>query len=137
MKELVLDTNIFIRYLIEDIPFQYKESRKIFEAIENGTLKGLVSILVVNETIWILENYYEIKRSVYIPKLLQIFALKNLKFIEIAKEVLSLILKSMEASRLDFTDLYLLHISKKEKIASFDKDLKSFNTTTLSFIAKK
>ena len=127
MKELVLDTNIFIRYLIEDIPFQYKESRKIFEAIENGTLKGLVSILVVNETIWILENYYEIKRSVYIPKLLQIFALKNLKFIEIAKEVLSLILKSMEASRLDFTDLYLLHISKKEKIASFDKDLKSFN----------
>ena len=127
MKELVLDTNIFIRYLIEDIPFQYKESRKIFEAIENGTLKGLVSILVVNETIWILENYYEIKRSVYIPKLLQIFALKNLKFIEIAKEVLSLILKSMEASRLDFTDLYLLHTSKKEKIASFDKDLKSFN----------
>jgi len=127
MKELVLDTNIFIRYLIEDIPFQYKESRKIFEAIENGTLKGLVSILVVNETIWILENYYEIKRSVYIPKLLQIFALKNLKIIEIAKEVLSLILKSMEASRLDFTDLYLLHTSKKEKIASFDKDLKSFN----------
>ena len=137
MKELVLDTNIFIRYLIEDISFQYKESRKIFEAIENGTLKGLVSILVVNETIWILENYYEIKRSVYIPKLLQIFALKNLKIIEIAKEVLSLILKSMEASRLDFTDLYLLHTSKKEKIASFDKDLKSFNTTTLSFIAKK
>ena len=36
MKELVLDTNIFIRYFIEDIPFQYKESRKIFEDIENG-----------------------------------------------------------------------------------------------------
>lgn len=127
MKELVLDTNIFIRYFIEDIPSQYKESRKIFEDIENGKVKGLVSILVVNEIIWILENYYEIKRSVYIPKLLQIFALNNLKIIEISKDVLILILKSMETSRLDFTDLYLLHTNKKEKIVSFDKDLKSFN----------
>jgi predicted nucleic acid-binding protein len=59
MKQIFIDTNIILRLLLSDIPKQAEKARSIFKSIENKKSKGVISILVINKLIWILENYYE------------------------------------------------------------------------------
>lgn len=124
MIQAVLDTNIFIRFLIKDIESQFKQAKEIFEKIEKGKIKAKISILVINETIWILENYYELKREIYLSHLLKLLALKNLKIIEAKKTLIISVLKLMQKEKFDFTDIYLSQLSKPEELCSFDKDFK-------------
>ncbi len=124
MKELYLDTNVLLRYLLADLPDQFQQAKKIIEAVEKGDTTGFLSILVVNELIWILENYYSLKRNVYIPKLLKLFLIDQIKIIEVKKNILTKILERMQKQKIDFTDMYLAHIAPTEKIVSFDQDFK-------------
>lgn len=124
MKELILDTNVFIRFLIKDVPSQFEKAQKIFEKIEKQEAKGLVSILVVNEIVWILENFYDLKKEIYLPQLLKLLALKNIKVIEVKKNLLIRILQQMQKQKFDFTDIYLSQIAGDKKIFTFDKDFK-------------
>lgn len=126
MKELYLDTNVVLRYLLGDIPDQFQEAKKIIEAIEKGDTTGFLSILVINELIWILENYYHLKRNVYIPKLLKLFLIDRIKILEVKKDILTKILERMQKQKIDFTDLYLAHSVPKQQIVSFDEDLKKY-----------
>ena len=121
-KEVVLDTNIFVRFFIKDIKVQFQEAKKLFEEIENTKIVGRVSILVINELILILENYYELKRSLFIPKILKLLALKNIKIIEVKKNLVIKVLETLEKTKFDFTDIYLAGITNKGKIFTFDKD---------------
>lgn len=121
-KYFVLDTNIFLRFLIKDNKPQFEKAKAIFTGIEKGEISGRVSILVVNEIIWVLENFYGLKRAIYIPQLLSLFALKNIKVIEVKKSLIVRILQKMMEVRYDFTDLYLSEMAPKENILSFDKD---------------
>jgi len=122
-KELILDTNVFLRFLIDDVTLQFREAKEIFGKIEKGEIIGRVSILVINELIWILENYYELKRKVYIPRILKLLALKNLKVIEVKKSLIVGCLEKMEKTKFDFTDIYLSLVGTKKTVFSFDKDL--------------
>ncbi len=124
MKKFHIDTNIIIRFLIKDVATQFAEAKSFFEKIEKGKVKGVISILVVNETIWVLENYYELKRTIYIPLLLQLLALKNIVIKEIKKKVVVEVLEEMMKFSVDFTDLYLIKTKEEGEIISFDKDLK-------------
>ena len=124
MREVVLDTNIFIRYFLQDVKSQFKQAKKIFEDIEKEKIKAFVSILVINEIVWIMKKYYEIDRSKYIPKLIQLLLLKNVKVIEIEKKMLLTSLQALQKTNADFTDLYLLYTQSAKNILSFDKDFK-------------
>ena len=124
MKELILETNIFIRFFIKDVPSQFEKTREIFEKIEKREIKGFVSILVVNEIIWILENFYNLKREIYLPKLLKLLLLDNIKVIEVKKNLLIKVLQQMQKQKIDFTDIYLSQIAGDKKIFTFDKDFK-------------
>ena len=122
MKEILLDSNIFIRFLIQDVPSHFEQSKEIFEDIENEKTKGFVSVLVINEVIWILENFYELKRDTYIPRVLELLSLRNMKILEAKKDVVLSIMEEMPKHSFDFTDVYLFAIKGERKIASFDKD---------------
>lgn len=124
MKKASIDTNIVIRFLIKDAAKQFEEAKSFFENIEKGKIKVIMSILVINETIWILENYYELERTIYIPQLLQLLALKNIVIKEIKKKVVIEVLEEMMKFTLDFTDLYLAKTKEEGEIMFFDKDRK-------------
>lgn len=127
MKEVLLDSNVFIRFLIQDVPSHFKQAKEIFEDIEEGKIKGFVSLLVINEIIWILENFYELKRDIYIPKFLELLSLSNIKIMEVKKEAILIILQEMPKHTMDFTDVYLFQAKGKRAIASFDKDFEKMS----------
>lgn len=125
MKSVILDTNVFVRFFAKDIPPQFNQSQQIIKDIEDGQLKGLISILVINELVWILERFYKIERFDFIPKILNLLAYKNINIIEIKKAVIVEVLRKMETTSIDFTDLYLMETAGDKKIVSFDKDLQN------------
>lgn len=129
MVKTIIDTNIFLRFLTADIPVQHQKSEKIFTDIENGRQKGLVSILVINELIWIMDNFYHLKRSDYLPALCQLLSLKNITVIEYKKSQLLTALGELQSTSIDFTDLYLHYLSQNQiPIATFDKDFQKFKS---------
>lgn len=129
MKEVVIDSNVFIRLVVKDSPTQLLKAQALIKDIEQGNLHGLLSILVVNEIIWILEKFYDLKRKNFIPELLKFLALKNIKSIEVEKTLIIKILKIMQNRKFDFTDIYLSQITDKEKLFSFDEDFDKLFTT--------
>lgn len=118
-----IDTNIFIRFFIADIPEQFQQSKDILQKIEEKQIKGHVSLLVINEIIWIMEHYYNLNRSTYIPQLLKLLLLENIKIIELKKELIIKILQAMMKQKYDFTDMYVTEIAQEKTIYSFDKDI--------------
>ena len=93
--------------------------------IEKGEAAGLVSVLVINELIWVLEGFYEQKRKDYLTSVLKLIYLKKIKIMEIKKKDLLVILERLGKTGFDFTDLYLAHQSKllKAGLSTFDKKL--------------
>lgn len=124
-KVCLIDTNIILRFLIGDIPSQLEKSKKLFKEIEAKKSVGIVSLLVVNELIWIFEHFYEKKRDNFIPQILKLISLKNIKILETKKKELILILRKFEKTSFDFIDLYLSYFAEKLKfqLVSFDKKL--------------
>lgn len=123
MKELLLDTNVFIRFLIKNgSAVQFNSARRIFEDLEKEKTRGFISLLVLNETVWVLEHYYRLKREIYLPKLLDLLALEQMKIIETKKSLVVKVLQKMLRLKFDMTDIYLKEIKGKREILSFDKD---------------
>lgn len=124
-KHCLIDTNFILRFLLNDVPSQFKAAEKVFKQIEDKKTIGFISILVINELIWIFQHFYKKKRQEFIPQILKLLSLKNIKVLEIKKaELISLLQASLEKN-LDYTDLYLLWLSKKsgQSIQSFDRQL--------------
>ena len=124
-KTILVDTNVLLRLFLRDIEDQFDQSRKFFDQVEKGEVVAEISILVLNELIWIMETYYEKNRAEYLDPILNILSLKSVKILDADKKNTIKILKMMLIHRLDFTDLYLWIIGTKkgEKIISFDKKL--------------
>ncbi len=110
MDKKIIDTNIFLRHLLQDIPDQSHAATSIINDVEEGKITGLVSILVINELIWILEKFYLLRRAAYIPKLIKLLHLDHLKVMEAKKELIEQVLEKMRKQKIDFTDIYLADI---------------------------
>lgn len=128
MREIVIDTNVILRLLLGDIPQQTQKSKKLFQAIEKGRKKGMISVLVINELVWILEHFYQQKRKDYLPPILKLLSLRKIKILEGKKGLLIRVLGKMRESSLDFVDLYLVSLAKEKGLSlkSFDKKLIRF-----------
>ena len=122
MKKVTLDSNIFLRLLVKDNQKLLKKSEKIFGDIYDEKIIGFVSILVVNEILWVLKTYYKLKREECVPGVKQLVSLKNVKLIEVKKDVVLNVLDLYEKTNFDFTDIYLSKITQQKDLVSFDKD---------------
>lgn len=122
-----IDTNVFVRFFIHDIELQFQEARKLFEQIEQNKNVGMVSLLVVNEFIWIMENYYEIPRNTFLPEFIKLLSQKGIRIIEVKKKELFSVFDIMVTEKIDFTDAYLYTMSKGETIVTFDKKLQKLS----------
>ena len=121
---MILDSNVIIRLLHRSVPSQTKLAEEFFKKIEAGQKTGEISILVIDETIYVLSAYYKIQRSDFIPDLIKILSIKGVSVIEAKKEVIMEILNKMVGNNIDFTDYYLVSLRPKSDILSFDNDLK-------------
>lgn len=121
-KIVSIDTNIIIRFLIQDNYKFDKESRKIFEKIANKEIKVYLNDLVLAECTYVLESFYKFKKSIISENLTKILIEDN-----VLCDNKNLLLESLELYKdknIDFEDAYTYCKSKSkniDKIITFDK----------------
>ncbi len=127
---IFVDTNYFLRFLLNDIKQQHKEAKKLFIQASEGEASLFTSTIVIFEIYWVLSSFYE-KDKVQISQTLN-NVLKDFIFIHLPER--TLLLKALEiytTTNFDLEDSYnLVYANKKqaEDFKTFDKKLlKEFN----------
>lgn len=124
MKEYIVDTDVFIRLLVQNIPQQSKKSERYLRLAKEGKIKVYVISETIPEIEYVLRKVYKISRTQVADKLLSLLKTmyieveKRLDWIEAVNKYLNL--------NVDLVDAFLsVQANKKEMtVLSFDKDFK-------------
>lgn len=130
MKQLILDTNVLVRFLVQDDPKQSAAASKLIAAAQSGDTELVLDRMVVTELIYVLMGHY---KRVRVDVANTILAIVQSPFVRADDE--SLLIDALLRFRdhgVDFVDAWL---SAKAAvlsfpIASFDRDLDKFKDVT-------
>jgi len=117
-----LDTNILVRFLLNDDTAQAERVLKLFRDAEQNEERFFVSILVLLEMIWVLGSVYEIARDDLINAIENVLSMPIIE-VEKAEAVFRALLEAKK-SNLDLADLLIAFCSKAagaEAVITFDK----------------
>ena len=122
---IFVDTNYFLRFLLDDNPDQGEIVKRLFRQAAKGEKKLFSSTIVFFEIYWVLSSYYG-KRKEELAKTL--FDILSMVFIEFDdREILVSSLERFAKENLDLEDCYNLSFAKARAVsdfATFDLDLK-------------
>jgi predicted nucleic-acid-binding protein len=71
-EQIFADTNLFLRYLTNDIPEQADAFEQILRRAANGELSLITNSLVVAEIVWTLESFYHLSKEAVQSRVLAI-----------------------------------------------------------------
>ena len=105
-----LDTNVLVRYLVQDEPKQSAVATRIFESDLHRSNKGHVCPVVLCEVVWVLARAYKQKKA----KLSEVIrTLLLAEFIEIEhRDAVWKALRDFESGQADFSDYLIARINQ-------------------------
>ncbi len=123
MNTLIADANLFLRFLLNDIPNQYSIAKKLFSKAKNGQLEIIVPQIIIFEIAFSLDKYYHFPKTEMIDKLSLLIATQYFKIQD--KEIFQIALNLYQSNNLSLTDCFLLAKSQvmEIEIFTFDKNL--------------
>lgn len=125
MKKRFLDTNVIVRFLLNDEKNQAKRAKDFFETVAKNKEKLVITPLVLAEVIYVLEKFGQSSKE-EISKILISFLNLPIIIVEEKKILLDALLLYSKL-KIDFVDCYHLSFCQTfgiEEIVSFDKDFK-------------
>jgi predicted nucleic-acid-binding protein len=99
-----VDTNLFLRFLTNDVPAQADAVEKLLRQAEQNKLHLVTNSIVIAEIVWTLESYYESEREDIQNKVLAILNTSGLQIPE-SELILKAIIWYAEKN-VDFIDAY-------------------------------
>jgi predicted nucleic acid-binding protein len=100
----LLDTNIFIRFVIPDDPGRAARCAKLFDSISTGRERALVTPTALAEVAWVLLGSYQLPKSNVIAALRRILHTEKLEIVD--REILIQGVDLFENHPIDFIDAY-------------------------------
>jgi predicted nucleic-acid-binding protein len=121
-KNVVIDTNLLVRYLTEDDPQKAKAVDVLLNRAGKGELRILIPSIVVAELVWVLESSYKMIAD-EIAKLVE--AILNTPGIDVQdKRIIKAALTLYRTKEIDLVDAWIIEFAKDKgakKIYTFDK----------------
>ena len=117
-----LDTNVLVRFLVKDDPIQAAIVYEKFKTMEKEKGVFFIPLLVVLETIWVLESVYSVKRVEILQSLANLVLMPILEF-ESQKTIRSFISNAYDSNS-DLSDLLIscsAQTSGCKTVLTFDK----------------
>ncbi len=122
-----LDTNVLIRFLVRDEKRQAEAVYKTFKQAESDNELLFIPLLVLLETVWVLESVYKIKRQDVLDSIYALLLMPILEF-ESQSTIMSFVSSARE-TKTELSDLLIAHSAKSagcESVLTFDKQASSF-----------
>ena len=120
------DTNLFLRFLTNDVPAQADQVEALLHRAAHGKVELVTTSLVIAEIVWTLESYYGLSKKDTGAKILAILNTPGLQIIES-----DLILQAASwyaEKNVDFIDAYnAVWMLKHDLVKAYTFDTKHFN----------
>lgn len=124
MIQLIVDTNVFLRLILDDIPKQADQVEKVIKRAKKGEVNLLVPQIVIFEIEYALSKYYKFPKKEVIDKLDSIVSASYFRIQD--ADIFKGALKLYKEKNFSLVDSFLF--AKSEilgiKIFTFDKYLK-------------
>ncbi len=121
---IALDTNVLVRFLVEDDPVQTERAAAVMRAAIARDEALFVPELVLVETVWVLRRSYRVEREEVVRTLRRLFAARHLRFR--SSDSLHRALAAFASGRGDFAD-YVIREQAAEAgchhVVTFDQAL--------------
>lgn len=121
-----IDTNFFLRFLLDDLPNQKDEAVKLFTKASSGQEKLVTNIIVIFEIYWVVKNLYGVKHSLTKQFLTKVC---NFSFVYLDnKQIIIKAIENFHKFNYDLEDSYHYYFCQSKNInniATFDKKLKN------------
>lgn len=117
-----IDTNVLVRFLVNDDPAQAEQVRQLFADAEQQRAVLFVPLLVLLETIWVLESAYEVQRPDLIEALGDLLLLPILQFEQ--RDAVQATLAIAMTHCMDLPDVLIAQSARKsgcERVLTFDR----------------
>jgi len=122
-----VDTNVIVRFLVRDDERQAQIVYRAFKQVEINKEALFVPLLVVIETIWVLESVYEISRREILESINDLLLMPILEFE--AQSAIQSFISSAQETKIELSDLLIAHSSKLSGcncVLTFDKRASKF-----------
>jgi predicted nucleic acid-binding protein len=126
-KRRLVDTNLIVRYLVQDHERHAKAAGKLFDACDRGDVAIVVLPAVLAECVFVLESFYEHPRGDIASALGRLISSPG---VEIAGAAIHLdALDRYRRTKIHFVDCLIAATAAAENtaVASFDQDFRKFN----------
>lgn len=126
IKRRLIDTNLIVRYLVQDHLKHAQAAERLFEACDRGELTVIVLPAVLAECVFVLESFYGRTREAIAETLGALLSSSGVEIIEATVHLDAL--QRYRSSKLHFVDCMLAAAAAAQNIplASFDRGFRKF-----------
>jgi predicted nucleic-acid-binding protein len=132
-KRRLVDTNLIVRYLVQDNEKHAKAAGRLFEACDRGDLVIVLLPAVLAECVFVLESFYEHPRGAIASALGTLISSPG---VEIAEAPIHLdALERYRKIKVHFVDCLIAATASAENtpVATFDQDFRRFADVRVEF----
>ena len=124
MTTYLVDTNIILRFLVQDIPEQSTKAYKFFQTVKKNNEYIQIPHTILVEIVYHLIHTYGIPRERVADTLISFLSHKWIKVTN--KSAVLEALKIFKSSKIDLVDilLYTIATQSNKTLVSFDRDFK-------------
>jgi predicted nucleic-acid-binding protein len=126
---IALDTNVLVRFLVEDDAEQTARVRKLLQQAIDSSSSCYVSDIVMCEIVWVLERSYKLRRAEISQALGRVLRARHLAFTSFERLVRAL--EAYDDGRGDFADYLIREHAKTsgcQTVATFDELFRDLTT---------
>src|SRR3989338_9800213 len=106
MESSTLDANVFLRFLLDDIPSQAKEAANILIKAKSGKLRIFVPQIIIFEILFALDKYYKFPKTEVTEKVGTLLATSYLNIED--RTVFQEALEIYKSKNIDFVDCFFI-----------------------------
>ncbi len=97
-----LDTNVIVRYLVQDDPGQAAAASHVFEDLLSSENRGFVAAVALCEVVWVLKRGYKVRKPALCRVLRGLLAAEELEIEH--RDLVTKAVARFEAGKADFSD---------------------------------
>jgi predicted nucleic acid-binding protein len=125
-KRRLVDTNLIVRYLVQDHDKHARAAGKLFDACDRGDVVIVVLPVVLAECVFVLESFYGHPRADIAPALARLISSPGVEISEVTVYLDAL--NRYKETRAHFVDCLIAAtaVAKDLSVSTFDQDFRGF-----------